>query len=70
MGEREWRPAYDHVKRIEKQNLETEGIIDLEADRLIVSFGGSAGDFSHSSDMELEDGIDSDNQLSGIEALA
>jgi hypothetical protein len=29
MGEREWRPVCDRVKRIEKEYLETEGIIDL-----------------------------------------
>jgi hypothetical protein len=44
MGEREWRPVCDHVTKIEKEYLETEGIIDLEVDRLIINLGGSASD--------------------------
>jgi hypothetical protein len=67
MGEREWRPMCDYVKRIEKEYLETEGIIDLEVERLIFSLGGSASD---SPDMEVEDDAESDNQLSGIVDLA
>jgi hypothetical protein len=62
MGEREWRPVCDNVKRIEKEYLETKGIIDLEMDRLIISLGGSASD---SSDTEVEDDTESDDQLSG-----
>jgi hypothetical protein len=58
------------VKRIEKQYLETEGFMYLEVDRLIIIAGGSASDSSNSSDVELEDDVDSVNQLSGIENLA
>jgi hypothetical protein len=54
------------VKRIEKQYLETESIIDLEVDRLIISLRGSASDSSDSSDMEVEDSIHSDDHLSTI----
>jgi hypothetical protein len=50
MEEREWRPVCDHVKRIEKEYLETEGIIEVEVDRLIISLRGSASDSSDSSD--------------------
>jgi hypothetical protein len=57
----------DHVKRTDKEYLETEGIIGLQVDRLIVSLGGSASD---SSDMEVEDDAESDDQLSRIEDLA
>jgi hypothetical protein len=67
IGGREWRPVCDHAKRTDKEYLETEGIIDLEVDRLIISLGGSASD---SSDMEVEDDAESDDQLSGIEDLA
>jgi hypothetical protein len=56
----------DHVKRIGRQYLETEGIIVLEMDRLIISLAGSASD---SCDTELEDDVDSDGQLSGTEDL-
>jgi hypothetical protein len=70
MGEREWRPVCDHVEIIEKEYLETEGIIDVQADRLIISLGGSASDSYDSSDTEAEDDVVSDDQLSGIEDLA
>jgi transposase len=70
MGEREWRPVCDHVKRIEKEYLETEEIIDVEVDRLIISLGRSASDSSDSSDTEAEDDVVSDDQLSGIEDFA
>jgi hypothetical protein len=70
MGEREWCPVCDHVKRIEKEYLEADGIIYIEVDRLIISLGGSASDSSDSSDTEAEDNVVSDDQLSGIEDLA
>jgi transposase len=59
MGEREWRPVCDNVKRREKEYLETR-----EVDRLTISLGGSASDSSYSSDMEVEDDTESDDQLS------
>jgi hypothetical protein len=40
MGETEFRSVCDHAKRIKRQYLETEGIIDLEADTLTISLGG------------------------------
>jgi hypothetical protein len=49
------------VKRIAKQYLETEGTIDLEVDRLRISHGGCATDFSDSSDVELEDSVGADD---------
>jgi hypothetical protein len=70
MGEREWRPVCVNVKRTEKEYLETEGIIDEEVDRLIISLGGSASDSSDSSDTEAEDDVVSDDQLFEIEDLA
>jgi hypothetical protein len=54
VGGREWHPVCDHVKRIEKEYLETEGIVDVELDRLIISLGGSTSD---SSDTEAGDDV-------------
>jgi hypothetical protein len=59
-------PVWDHVKRKEKGYLETEGIINLEVDRLITSLGGSVRDFT---DTEVEDDARSDDRLSEIEDL-
>jgi hypothetical protein len=50
--------------------LETEGTVDLEVGRLLISLGGSASDTFDSSDTELEDDVDFDDQLSGNEDLA
>jgi hypothetical protein len=43
--------------------LETDGITDLEVDRLIVNLGGSDSESSVASDMEIEDDLDSYGQL-------
>jgi hypothetical protein len=66
MTERVWRPLYNHVTRTKKVCLETEGTVNLEVDKLIVSLGGSVSD---SCDTEVEDDVRSDDRLSGIENL-
>jgi hypothetical protein len=45
-------------------------IIDLKVDSLMFNLGGSASDSSNYSDLEFEDDVESDDQLSGIEDLA
>jgi hypothetical protein len=58
--------VWNHVKRKEKGYLQTEGIINLEVDRLITSLGDSARDFT---DTKVDDDTRSDDRLSEIEDL-
>jgi hypothetical protein len=50
--------------------LETEGILDLGVDRLVISLGVCVSHSSNSSDVDYEGNVESDGQLSRIEDLA
>lgn len=65
MGEKEWQPVCEHVKKTELDYLEKESIINVEVEKIVISLGGSNSD----SDTSKTDIEDEEEGLSGIEEL-
>ena len=65
LGQKDWLSLCDHVKKIEAEYWESDGIMDEIIDNCIISLGGPDSD----SESEMSDNQDEDDDISGVEEL-
>lgn len=58
MGVDVWRPICEHVKRLEKNYMDNEGIIDTAVDELIITLGDMDSESEESSSENIDNGDD------------